>query len=395
MCNIVNSLKDPYWVSKFQTSFGVEKLSITKANSSSKWVTIEDNQNSQDNHIINKKNENILKYKVHNRFWLHLFQFGSFLGEEIFYAFLFSFLIWNVDSVIGRRVFLVGYATFYIGQSLKDIIRWPRPPMPDVVRIDKRYAEYEEYGMPSTHAMMSFSLSLSIIFFTINKPYWPLCVAIGIFSIVLVCSCRLYLGMHTLYDIIIGLLISSLILLVTIPFMPIIEVYLMTDLISPLIFGLVTLLSVIFYPQHVYTKTRGETALLTSSCWGAHLGTWLSWKLGHISNLPHQYSDASLSASIVGGLMRQSLGLLVLAVTYLIIKPLSKHVGCLLVGTKMSIIQEQKFHLDNKRKIFVDLFSKCCTFAVLGITLTTITPMIQKYFNCDRPEYWTETLTMS
>lgn len=64
MCNIVNSLKDPYWVSKFQTSFGVEKLSITKANSSSKWVTIEDNQNSQDNHIINKKNENILKYKV-------------------------------------------------------------------------------------------------------------------------------------------------------------------------------------------------------------------------------------------------------------------------------------------------------------------------------------------
>ena len=38
------------------------------------------------------------------------------------------------------------------------------------------------------------------------------------FSIVLVCSCRLYLGMHTLYDIIIGLLISSLILLVTIPF---------------------------------------------------------------------------------------------------------------------------------------------------------------------------------
>ena len=72
----------------------------------------------------------------------------------------------------------------------------------------------------------------------------------------------------------------------------------MTDLMSPLIFGLVTLLSVIFYPQHVYTKTRGETALLTSSCWGAHLGTWLSWKLGHISNLPHQYSDASLSASV-------------------------------------------------------------------------------------------------
>ena len=45
-----------------------------------------------------------------------MFKFGSFLGAEIFYAILFSFLIWNVDSVVGRRVYFVGYITFYIGQ---------------------------------------------------------------------------------------------------------------------------------------------------------------------------------------------------------------------------------------------------------------------------------------
>ena len=64
MCNIVNSLKDPYWVSKFQTLFGIEKVSITRANSSNKWITIEDNDNSQDGQFITKKNENIIKYKV-------------------------------------------------------------------------------------------------------------------------------------------------------------------------------------------------------------------------------------------------------------------------------------------------------------------------------------------
>lgn len=203
------------------------------------------------------------------------------------------------------------------------------------------------------------------------------------------------LGNAYLYDIVVGLLISSLILIVTIPIISKSEVYLITDPMSPIITGLVTLLSVIFYPQHVYTPTRGETALMTSSCWGAHTGVWLSWRLSHISNFPHQYSDASLTASIVAGFMRQSIGLLVMAATYLIIKPLSKQVGCLLVGTKLSIIQEQEFHLDNKKKIFVDLFSKCCTFGLLGITLTTITPMLQKYFNCDRTEYWTETFSMS
>ena len=62
-------------------------------------------------------------YQVHSRFWHHLFRFGGLLGEEVAYALLFSFLVWNVDSVVGRRVFLVGSLTFYIGQALKELLR--------------------------------------------------------------------------------------------------------------------------------------------------------------------------------------------------------------------------------------------------------------------------------
>ena len=115
---------------------------------------------------------------MHNKFWYHLFKFGGFLGEEVAYALLYSFLIWNVDSVVGRRVFLVGMLTFYIGQALKEFLRWPRPRVPDVVRMETRFDG--EFGMPSTHAMMSLSLPVSIIFFTAAKPYWLLTVAIGL-----------------------------------------------------------------------------------------------------------------------------------------------------------------------------------------------------------------------
>ena len=61
---------------------------------------------------------------MNNRFWYYLFKFGSILGEEACYAILFTFLIWNVDSVVGRRVFLVGYLTFYIGQVHYNFINY-------------------------------------------------------------------------------------------------------------------------------------------------------------------------------------------------------------------------------------------------------------------------------
>ena len=57
---------------------------------------------------------------------------------------------------------------------------------------------------------------------------------------------------------------------------------------------LVTMLSVVLYPQHVYTPSRGDTALLTSSCWGAHTGAWLAWRGGVITDGEHQYSDHTL-----------------------------------------------------------------------------------------------------
>lgn len=90
-------------------------------------------------------------YEITNKFWYYLFVIGTELGDELFYATMIPFWFWNIDGAVGRRVVFVWSVVMYIGQVLKDIIRWPRPG-PPVQRLQNKWSI--EYGMPSTHAMV-------------------------------------------------------------------------------------------------------------------------------------------------------------------------------------------------------------------------------------------------
>lgn len=55
----------------------------------------------------------------------------------------------------------------YIGQVSKDILKWPRPLSPPVVKLETRTDA--EYGMPSTHAMAATAISFSFFIATVNQ----------------------------------------------------------------------------------------------------------------------------------------------------------------------------------------------------------------------------------
>jgi len=55
----------------------------------------------------------------------------------------------------------------YIGQVSKDILKWPRPLSPPVVKLERRTDA--EYGMPSTHAMAATAISFSFLIATVNQ----------------------------------------------------------------------------------------------------------------------------------------------------------------------------------------------------------------------------------
>ena len=61
-------------------------------------------------------------------------------------------------------------------QLLQDLIQWDRPRMPDVVQLQTKWSE--EYGMPSTHAMMGLAVPCSAFFFTLTKYQFPLAPAV-------------------------------------------------------------------------------------------------------------------------------------------------------------------------------------------------------------------------
>lgn len=101
------------------------------------------------------------KIRIASKLSYYIFCFGASLGNDEFYLTFFPFFLWNVDSLIMRQVILIWVMSMYFGQAAKDVIRWPRPKMPPVVRLEKRYEL--EYGMPSTHAMVGTTIPFCLL----------------------------------------------------------------------------------------------------------------------------------------------------------------------------------------------------------------------------------------
>uniref|UniRef100_A0A4X2LSR0 Sphingosine-1-phosphate phosphatase 1 n=1 Tax=Vombatus ursinus TaxID=29139 RepID=A0A4X2LSR0_VOMUR len=137
-------------------------------------------------------------YGVRNWLLFYLFSFGTELGNELFYITFFPFWIWNLDALVGRRLVVMWVLVMYLGQCAKDVIRWPRPASPPVVKLEVFYNS--EYSMPSTHAMSGTAIPISLVLLTYGRWQYPLMYGLVIATCwcSLVCLSRIYLGMHSI-----------------------------------------------------------------------------------------------------------------------------------------------------------------------------------------------------
>ncbi|OCT68478.1 hypothetical protein XELAEV_18039780mg [Xenopus laevis] len=137
------------------------------------------------------------EFIIRNRFLYFLFCLATELGNELFYISFFPLCIWNVDPVVGRKVIVIWVWVMYLGQCTKDLIRWPRPPSPPVVKLEVFYNT--EYGMPSTHAMSGTAIPISILLLTYGRWQYPFTygLLLAIIWCSLVCLSRVYMGMHS------------------------------------------------------------------------------------------------------------------------------------------------------------------------------------------------------
>ncbi|KAK5644368.1 hypothetical protein RI129_005668 [Pyrocoelia pectoralis] len=359
---VIEFLKQPHLVAKIQKFFGV---------------------------TVQSQNE----FNIRNKFWYYFFIFGTALGDETFYTFFIPFWFWNIDGAVGRRVVLVWSLVMYIGQSIKDIIRWERPGFP-VVKLQSKWAM--EYGMPSTHAMVAISIPFSVLLYTMDR--YQYCVGIGtviaITWCLLVCVSRLYLGMHTVLDVVAGIFLTIALMLPLIPLIDQLDNYFLTNSTSPILVLVVSILLIVYYPNSdKWTPTRGDTTMVVSVCVGLLIGSWLNFQTGRMATpeLRPPYTILWPSLTMVGYLfLRTFIGFACVVITKQFAISLSYNFLCTLLRQNVDVLRKSENSLHNKHKNFVDLVCKFVTCALIGFNTIYVIPHIFRLFRIERPTFYTE-----
>lgn len=381
MSRIVHYLNDANHVAAFQNYFGIRrKLDKTNSPKSKRIHKVDVVEDEHDLKFVAEE------FEINNRFWFYLFHFGTALGGEMFYSLMFPCWFWNIDGAVGRRIGVIWCLSMYIGQGLKDIICWPRPACPPAIRAHQQWAL--EYGMPSTHAMVSITVPFAAHFFTTSRYDYPgyLGVLAACIFCILVSSSRIYLGMHSLADIVAGILLGVVLLVVLVPLTDAVDSFLLTHPASPGILMTTAVTLMLMYPGSKYSSAKEDTAIIMGSTFGLMFGSWMCYQMGSIRGPPLEppYAIIWPSLEMWGlSLLRTVIGLVTVIATRAVMKPVSSRI-------MRSLLQSHKGSNSKDDEASITIGSKLMCYALMGIDVICFAPALFRLLNIERPTFHTE-----
>lgn len=139
----------------------------------------------------------------------------TYLGDEAFFLLAALLMFWCVDKKRGYLVLSVGFAGTLINQFMKITCRIPRPWVldPDFTIVESAREAATGYSFPSGHSTNAVGTLGSIAASSKKRLVWILCAA----GAILVPLSRMYLGVHTPKDVIVGSLIAIVCVAVFLP----------------------------------------------------------------------------------------------------------------------------------------------------------------------------------
>ncbi|KAJ7324876.1 hypothetical protein JRQ81_017896 [Phrynocephalus forsythii] len=314
-------------------------------------------------------------YIVKNYFYYYLFRISAAMGEEVFYITFLPFTYWSINQYIARRLVIVWSVVMYVGQVTKDLLKWPRPCSPPVVKLEAR--TNAEYGMPSTHAMAATAISFTFVAAAANQYKYPVVLGLmgaSLFS-TLVCLSRIYTGMHTVLDVVVGSLMSILLTALMYPASDFIDHLMLTSCLCPAFCIVVPLFLCYNYPKlDYYSPTRADTTTILGASAGAIIGVWIN--IHYISNTFDE--DVSLRVPLITteifsmGLAKFLVGIGVLVVTRQIVKTLVLHSLC--SWYKVSVND-----LKAKQQLEIEVPYKFTTYSSIGLSATVLVPLLHRF----------------
>ena len=153
--------------------------------------------------------------KIRNPILDFFFSTITHLGEETIFLALAIIFFWCVDKYRGYYILITGLIGTVVNQALKLICRVPRPWVkdPGFTVVDSAVKEATGYSFPSGHTQ-NIAGTFGAIGATSKRRWFSIvCIAI----IILVAISRMYLGVHTPYDVCASLLIAAAMLAILHP----------------------------------------------------------------------------------------------------------------------------------------------------------------------------------
>lgn len=315
------------------------------------------------------------EFMIENRFLYYLFTFGTELGNELFYITFFPFIMWNVDAFVSRRLIMVWVWVMYLGQCTKDVIGWSRPASPPVVKVEMFYNS--EYSMPSTHAMSGTAIPFSLFFLTYGRWQYPFSVgcSLALCWCLVVCVSRVYMGMHSVLDVIAGFLYSVLILLFILPALDLIDGFNLTCRFAPVIIISFHLgLGLFSFKLDTWSTSRGDTAQILGTGAGVALASHVNHLLGLMPDpTPEQlpFTMPAFTAGLVGAAMLRFLvGVLVVMTMRALMKAVTIPVVCRVVGVPSGDVRKARQLME------VELPYRYIVYGTLGFNALFLVPLL-------------------
>ena len=140
------------------------------------------------------------------------FSYFPLLGNELQYVLLIPGLSWLIvdEGDIARQFTSVAFYACFLANGVKDVLCLPRPPAKLHVRFDEHVAQ--QYGFPSTHSAHALALSWLLASEAVPLVGPSTAWAVALLNTVHVCVSRMYMGVHSLADIVGGLAIGALVI---------------------------------------------------------------------------------------------------------------------------------------------------------------------------------------
>lgn len=373
--SLFEALNSPFLVERVQNYFGVYRLPASKNGAVNNGVLR--------NGYAKKPASASVPCRVERPVWYYVFRFGSLLGYEAFYATFFPFILWNWDAVVCRRVLLVWALVMYCGGLAKDLLRWPRPASPPVVQFDRAYSA--EFGMPSTHAMTGATVPFGLLLWTQQRYEYCFLVALCVCSVwcTLLCVSRLYLGMHTVLDLLVGLAVAWALLFPLASVTVAVEAWLLA---WPLGGPLCAALLLLAYPAPpCWTPARGDTCLVVATVAGIWAGeAWLPTLLGPATPTPTNDTAGALYMVEYPSLLglafivaRTLVGLLASIVVRTVVKAVIYPLLCGLHGCDPKLETSRK-------KANIELPYKYITYLSMGLAMSLGSPWLFSQLGIER-----------